>query len=173
MTGGGREPLLGAGHRYDGPGQFREALDALLARPDVQHVPLPALAGFGCSRAWLLPLTDGSKVFVFEELITDESFACDCCRIMGECRRAWGAGERTGLLASRLLSPPRAAAQLRGGLGMRSRAAPRRGGQGRRDGSPTRGGAGRPCRAPALVAALLLIACPACCPCLQAGRRTP
>ena len=103
MTGGGREPLLGAGHRYDGPGQFREALQALLARPDVQHVPLPALAAFGCSRAWLLPLTDGSKVFVFEELITDESFACDCCRIMGECRGAGGRAERRGLLASRLL----------------------------------------------------------------------
>ena len=91
---GGREPLLGPEHRYDGPGQFREALEALLARPDVQHVPLPALAGFGCSRAWLLPLADGSKLFLFEELITDDSFACDCCRIMGEWRRGGGRAGR-------------------------------------------------------------------------------
>ena len=176
MTGGSKEPLLSAGHRYAGPGQFREALQALLALPDVQHVPLPALAGFGCSRAWLLPLTDGSKVFVFEELITDESFACDCCRSMGACRGARGRGERPGLLASRLLSLPGAPAQLRCNTGTRSRAAAQRGGApSRRRGAPTRGGgeAAAPCRRQtALMAGLLLTGCRVYHLCLQAGRHT-
>ncbi|KAL4420457.1 hypothetical protein ABPG75_010113 [Micractinium tetrahymenae] len=42
-------------------------------------VELPALA----TRCWLLPLADGAKVFIFEETLGPENFACDCCRIVG------------------------------------------------------------------------------------------
>lgn len=77
-------------------GSFREALEGVLAAG--QQVDLPALAHLGCSRAWLLDLTDASRVFVFEEIISEESFACDCCRIMGEAfsaaRRPWRPARR-------------------------------------------------------------------------------
>lgn len=74
-----------AGGALDAKGSISAFLETL------QCVELPALA----TRCWLLPLADGAKVFIFEETLGPENFACDCCRIVGER----GFGRPTGRAA--------------------------------------------------------------------------
>lgn len=87
-----REHLLpGAlgGRLKEQPGGFREALQAFLEASGAQSVDLPALQ----TTAWLVRLSDSSKLHVYEEELTADNFACDCCRIVGE----WGGRRSPGL----------------------------------------------------------------------------
>lgn len=63
-----------AGGALDAKGSISAFLTTL------KCVELPALA----TRCWVLSLADGAKVFIFEETLGPENFACDCCRIVGE-----------------------------------------------------------------------------------------
>lgn len=70
-------------------GDFKSSIVQFIA--SLPHVYLPALA----VNAWLVKLVDGSFLHIYEEGITPENFACDCCRIVGECASIAG---RTGPL---------------------------------------------------------------------------
>jgi hypothetical protein len=59
---------------------FKGSIEAWLQRPGVQAVYLPALD----TRAYLVPLSDGGKLHVYEQYLDQENFACDCCRIVGK-----------------------------------------------------------------------------------------
>lgn len=77
---------LRSGALQEQPGGFREALQAFLEASGAQAVDLPALQ----TTAWLVRLSDSSKLHVYEEELTADNFACDCCRIVGE----WGGRAR-------------------------------------------------------------------------------
>lgn len=62
-------------------GDFKSSVEAFVAQQ--QHVYLPLLD----INAWLVKLSDGSLLHVYEETVTPDKFACDCCRIVGEARR--------------------------------------------------------------------------------------
>jgi hypothetical protein len=66
-------------------GDFKQCIDEFLQ--PLRFVDLPALE----TRAWLLLLSDSGKLFIFEEFIGPDNFACDCCRIVGEFRAAMAA----------------------------------------------------------------------------------
>jgi hypothetical protein len=71
----------GAGLLADKPvfhGDFKSSVAAFVEQQ--QHVYLPLLD----INAWLVKLSDGSLLHVYEEKVTPEMFACDCCRIVGE-----------------------------------------------------------------------------------------
>lgn len=80
-----------------GAGDYKATLEAFLA--PLQRVNLPALSDLGCGSCWVLPLSDGSNCYIFDETLGESNFACDCCRIVGERRaarlRALGRGKRT------------------------------------------------------------------------------
>lgn len=78
-----REHLLPPGLRQWGEAQaggFKQAVTAFLEASEAQRVDLPALE----TTAWLVRLADSSKLHVYEEELTADNFACDCCRIVGE-----------------------------------------------------------------------------------------
>jgi hypothetical protein len=81
-----RAALLPQEQREPLQGDFKASIQALLQRPGVQHVFLPALS----INAWLMHLGDGSKLHIYEEELTEDNFACDCCRIVGEPRSPAG-----------------------------------------------------------------------------------
>lgn len=74
------------------PGGFRDLLGAFFEAADAQEVPLPALQ----TRCYLVKLADGSRLHVYEERLTAENFACDCCRIVGRQRPGGRGGAGQG-----------------------------------------------------------------------------
>jgi hypothetical protein len=91
-------------------GDFKSSIVQFIA--SLPHVYLPALD----VNAWLVKLVDGSFLHIYEEGITPENFACDCCRIVGECASI--AGSPAPCMTSRRSHQARAADRNpRGALG--------------------------------------------------------